>query len=157
MKLSSKVAALAAGAVGCAGIALWVSAGNLDPPPGDVSPTMVTLEDLNAQMAALGAPKEWDTHYLVLNTVGPSHSTIVGSGVIHAVVVTSFDGSLTLTIWDSPANPTGAEPIISTIGIPAAKQSFYHELDVRYNGGIGLYKQSTGQMNMVIYYKPDAP
>jgi len=137
---SSKVTGLAA-VLTIMGIVIWVKAGDLNPPPGPVGPTMKTLDQLSAEHAQLGAS------IAALQGAIASPIKQVIRGVI-SVPAGTYTQSQT---FSPPVNPSKCVVILSDAVIP-----YLFGADMYPREGAALDSLSASQITVVVNYIPFA-
>lgn len=138
-------------------------AGDLNPPPGAPSSTMVTLDELSAQLIAASTPA-WEHEYVTLNnSFVPGDLVLPGSGLLHAIILrpfaesTNLDAQVEVRIGDC----SGGGDVVGVFELRSgATDSLYIPLNVRYGDGgdCGLYLRTLFEAgeNVTVLYRPDA-
>lgn len=164
MRSSHAAFAIMASAAAIAAASYLARAGDLNPPAGPVSPTMLTLEDLGAQLAAASTPTWEHTRVTLTNSLGPGDLVLPGSGVLHAIIIrpfappTNLDAQVEVRVGDCQ----GGGDVVGIFEVRSgATDSLYIPLNIRYGDGgdCGLYLRSLFESgeNVTVLYRPDAP
>ena len=139
--------------------ALFANAGDLNPPPGDIGPTMHTLDEIY-ELAATQQPCPpctWE--YWSGNVKGPTTQAVLGAGLLHGVWMVPFAGAFTeATLWDGDPAEGGVQIAVVRIVFQDATAlgTQFVQLDVAFENG--LFLVSSGQPPLVtILYRSTNP
>jgi hypothetical protein len=133
---------------------VWLArAGDLDPPPGAVAPTMVTPEEISTQLVADGedcAPREWSTWGDVTSgNIRLFPYSDGGSGLLHKLYI-SGSGTGYFSVTSGGLNLYGA--------IPPAGEPFVLLVNDRYSwagSSVPRIYATDGTVYFTTVYQPD--
>ncbi len=139
--------------------ALFANAGDLNPPPGDIGPTMHTLDEIYELAAAEQPcpPCTWEYWY------GPVQGTtqaILGEALLHGVWISpaNGDGFTEAQLWDGHPDDGGVRVAAVVIVTQASGSigSQFVQLDVHVENG--LFLTPSGQTpTLTVLYRSTNP
>lgn len=160
MKQSISVACIAGLLV--AGGGLWFAqAGPLDPAPGPVAPTNLTLGELSDKIDVLTAASlndngPWEFAYLDFNSGSPVQM-VPGSGVLHAVLCAPTPSNVSVFTNNGTAQIGEFQAANWDFDFGGTPQGLFTSerwtLNVRYTNGLSV----TGIGRVTLLYRPDTP
>lgn len=153
--MNSKTASVVTIGVVCVvGLIAAARAGDLNPPPGPIQPTMRTLDEIYGKIATLttgGIGGRWTSA-----TLPPDSSTTVlasAPGLVHSVIVGPINGCDDFVLYDSAtASVTGKRVICRILNASGADaQSRQYSLDVEFSEGLVYFSSGCRGRDVVIF------
>ena len=142
----------------------WLAyGGSLTPPPGPVSPTMHTLDEIYDALGSGGGSSDCPPCVWDVACVDPAEGeteVVAGSGVVHGVML-SLRGDLTVlnvALTDGPGDP--APKYILRVNLNKGSGTYQHgnayvPLDVRFDNGLYLHLDREASLHANLYYRSD--
>lgn len=141
------------------GLVLSLGLGPIDPPPGPVSPTGKTLQQIHDRIGEVGAASACDCGPWLSTTTPNVLDTpvelVAGSGLIHAVIIPDAHG---IKILSGVGVNEILDLAIPSPGGPSRKPEKY-VLNIRYENGLSVKRVPVGGFDSsrcTILYRPDS-
>ncbi|MCC6427057.1 MAG: hypothetical protein IT435_09595 [Phycisphaerales bacterium] len=151
MKRRAVVSGLVAVGLSVTAYVAW--AGDLNPPPGEIAPTMHSLEDIYQAVRASDPCEQcvWDRGAMPLPH-NQYHTVLIGSGMLHAVLL-SRNESVELWDADDPGDRTDANYLGLYRNFESSTQ--FLTIDFTYSKGLVAATYSQENKPIVFKYRPN--